>query len=291
MKNTGIADLHIHTNSSDGIHPPSEILPKLRETGISCIAITDHDSVEALDETKRRAKLFNIRTVTGVELSAEHENADLHFLGYFIDHHKKRFLDYLYLFKRRRYQRAQEMIEKLAKLNIKISLDKVIKFAGPGPVGRPHLADALVDSGYAGSRNDAFNKYLHNDGPVYVEKYKITSSEVIDLIHSIGGAAILAHPGITCSDDTIRQLVDSGLDGIEIIHPKHSPEITKNYVKLAGELSILTSGGSDFHGDFGDTSNLGTYYIDIEEVDRMEKYCESKRSEWIPPDDGEEDKS
>lgn len=280
MQNTGIADLHIHTNASDGFFPPAEILAMLKNSGISTVAITDHDSVVALDDAKRRASMFNIRLIPGVELCAEYHGKDLHFLGYFIDHHNKRFLDFLYLFRRRRYQRAQSMIEKLDELGMHITMEQVAAIARNGPIGRPHLADALINAGWADSRDDAFEKYLGNYGSVYVEKYRITHSEVFDLIHSIGGAAFLAHPGIDCSDQTIRELHEAGLDGLEVVHPKHTPEMVEHYTRFAGELSVLTCGGSDYHGSPEDENVLGKYFINEEHVDRIEKYCISKREEW-----------
>jgi len=286
VQNTGRADLHIHTNASDGFLSPVEILVMLKNSGISTIAITDHDSVAALDDANRRASMFNIRLIPGVELSAEYHGKDLHFLGYFIEHHNKRFLDFLYLFRRRRYQRAQGMIEKLGKLGMHITMEQVAAIARNGPIGRPHLADALINAGWADSRNDAFEKYLRYDGPVYVEKYRITPLEVFDLIHSIGGAAFLAHPGIDCSDQTIRELHEAGLDGLEIIHPKHTPEMVEHYTGFANELSVLTCGGSDYHGSPDEENIIGKYSIDEADVERIEKYCISKREEWCPEASG-----
>ncbi|KPK88918.1 hypothetical protein AMJ80_10500 [bacterium SM23_31] len=280
MQNTGRADLHIHTNVSDGFLSPAKILVKLKNSGISTIAITDHDSVAALDNANRRSSMFNIRLIPGVELSAEYHGKDLHFLGYFIDHHNKRFLDFLYLFRRRRYQRAQGMLEKLDKLGMHITMDQVAAIAFNGPIGRPHIADALINAGWADSRDDAFEKYLGYNGPVYVEKYRITPLEVFDLIHSIGGAAFLAHPGTGCSDGAIRELHGAGMDGLEIIHPKHTPEMVEHYKSLADELSILTCGGSDFHGSPDEEDVIGKYTIDEKSVDGIEKYCLSKRKEW-----------
>lgn len=292
MKNTGKADLHIHTTSSDGFYSPDEILMLVKDSDISRIAVTDHDSVAALDTLSRRAAMYNISTVSGVELSAEYNGQDLHFLGYFINHHNKRFLDYLYLFRRRRFQRAQEMIDLLAKMGIRISMEQVSKEAKNGPIGRPHLADVIVKKGYARSRSEVFEKYLCNEGPAYVDKYRITAPEVINLIHSIGGAVFLAHPGAYCDDNTIKKLVSLGLDGVEVVHPKHSAESVKHYKALARKLSILTCGGSDFHGDPESSVSFGDFSIDDSEVDNIEKYCISKRSAWeLAGDEELEDES
>lgn len=292
MQKTLKADLHIHTTMSDGFLTPDELLVRLRDTDIGCVSVTDHDSVAAIDALNRRASMFKIRIIPGVELSAEFNGRDLHFLGYFINHHSKRFLDYLYLFRRRRFQRAQEMIDLLEKMGIDISIDKVAESAKNGPIGRPHLADVLIQGGWAKTRDEAFEKYLGNDGPVYVEKYRITAVEVINLIHSIGGASFVAHPAIQCDDKTIKELAKEGLDGIEVTHPEHTLEDTQHFTSLAKKLRLLTSGGSDFHGDPNSDIKLGDCFIDEAEVNRIEKYCISKRAEWKVEngdDDGEVD--
>ena len=283
------ADLHIHTNVSDGVLSPDELLRMVKNSGISVIAVTDHDSVAALDTIHRRAERFSIQTVSGVELSTEFNGKELHFLGYCIEHHSKRFLDYLYLFRRRRYQCAQEIVEKLWKSGIRIKLEQVVRIAGNGPIGRPHIADVMTENGWTASRDEAFSKYLYNGGPFYVEKYCITAPEVLDLIHSIGGAVFLAHPGISCPDETIKELIPLGLDGIEIIHPKHTAEMVAHYTAAADELSLLISGGSDFHGDSPDEPQIGEYAINSRYVEEIASYCERKRSEWNIQIDTEEE--
>jgi predicted metal-dependent phosphoesterase TrpH len=280
MKKSKKADLHLHTDSSDGLLSPQELFEKIKKVGLTAVAVTDHDSVAAIDQFKRRTEMAAIKVVPAVELSGEFEGLDIHILGYCIKYHNKQFLDYLYLFQRRRYQRAQEMVEKFEKLGVTISIDRVSHFARNGPIGRPHIADALVENGIVRSRNEAFKKYLNNDGPVYVEKYKITASEVIELIHSIGGAAFVAHPGISCEDEIIYKLAAEGLDGIEVVHPKHSSQTQTRLKNLAKNLSLLECGGSDYHGYPERDKDLGNYTIPYEYVERIEQYCEDTREEW-----------
>ncbi|MFC1477470.1 PHP domain-containing protein [candidate division KSB1 bacterium] len=282
MKITTPVDLHIHTNASDGFVEPIEVLTRLKNAGIMTFSVTDHDSVAALDALNRRSSLYQMRLINGVELSAEYQHQDVHFLGYFINHHNKRFLDYLYLFRRRRHQRAQEMVAKLGKLGVKISMNYVESLARNKPIGRPHIADALVNAGAVGSRDEAFEKYLRDDGPVYLEKYRISAKEVIDLIHSIGGGAFLAHPGLSLSsDEPVKTLVEMGLDGIEVIHPRHTPEQVKHYTSLASKLKMKISGGSDFHGDPRGDDVLGKYIIDIATLSEIEHYCDENRERWL----------
>jgi len=283
------ADLHIHTNASDGFLTPAELILKLKDSGIKTFAVTDHDAVSAIDELKRRAEFYQLNIVTGVELSAEYKNKDLHFLGYFINHHSKRFLDYLYLFKRRRYQRAQEMLDRLNKISIQISIDEVVEKTGNGPIGRPHIADCMVEKEFVTSRDEAFQKYLNDEGEVYVAKYRIGADEVIDLVHSIGGAVFIAHPGISCDTRTIKELCEMGLDGIETLHPKHPESKVKKLNSLAEELGILKCGGSDFHGDPNSVIKLGDYTIDEDSVKEIEQYCADNRSLWIVDEPEEED--
>lgn len=283
-------DMHIHTNASDGMLEPVEVLSLIRKTDIKTFSVTDHDSVAALDEMNRRAKIFEMRLINGVELSSEYNGRDLHFLGYFINHHNKRFLDYLYLFRRRRYQRAEEIVGKLFKLGYKLSIDRISEMAGNGPLGRPHIADAMVEKRYVVSRAEAFDRFLGDDGPVYVEKYRITPEEVIALIHSIGGGAFLAHPGLSrVTEQEIKDIMPMGLDGIEILHPGHSEEDIELYTKLAKKYKLQTSGGSDFHGNPEKDEPLGTYVIDQSDVDKIEKYCDIQRDKWILPEEPDED--
>ncbi len=282
------ADLHLHTNMSDGLLSPQELILKIKDAGITIFSITDHDTVAALDEMKRRAGFFGLTAVPGVELSAEYDNNDMHFTGYFINYHSKRFLDYLYLFRRRRFQRAQEILIKLKKLGIAISMDRVTEFAGNGPIGRPHIAEAMMEAGAVETRDEAFENFLKKDGPVYVEKYRITAKEVIELIHSIGGAAFLAHPGINSLEKTIPELKELGLDGIEIVHPKHTEKEVNNLEKTAKNMSLLTAGGSDFHGGDEDLDNLGKYYVTEESVEKIREYCDEHRSEWITEESDED---
>lgn len=285
MKKSQKIDMHIHTNASDGYHSPLEILTILREAGIQTFAVTDHDSIASLDELKRRAGIYNMRLIPGVELSADFNGIDLHFLGYFINYHNKRFLDYLYLYRRRRYQRAQEMIELFAKQGIKISINRIVELARNGPIGRPHFADVLIKSGIVSDRDEAFDKYLNEKSPFYVKKYMVTAEEVIALIHSIGGAAILAHPGISCAKETIVELIGLGLDGVEIVHPKHSPVAVKHFTEVAEKHGLLMTGGSDFHGKPGGSDAISENLVDISLADKLESYCDMKRSDWIISDE------
>ncbi len=283
------ADLHIHTNVSDGFISPAELVIQLKNAGVKHFAITDHDAVAGIDEAVRRSKIYGLNVVPGVELSAEYNKKDLHILGYFINHHNKRFLDYLYLFKRRRFQRAQEMVELLVQQGIKIDLKQVTKLAGNGPLGRPHIADALIKLEVVGSRNEAFEKFLHKGGSIYVEKYRITVKEVIELIHSVGGAAFLAHPGLDADENIISELVDVGLDGIETVHSKHTVEMIDQFTKIAEKFSLLTSGGSDFHGDPEDNVKLGEHCVSEDVVKNIENYCIKHRDEWVIDDADKED--
>jgi hypothetical protein len=165
----------------------------------------------------------------------------------------------------------------------------VTAFANNGPIGRPHLADALIEGGFANDRDDAFDKFLKDDGPVYISKYRITPAEVFNLIHSIGGAAFLAHPGRDCADRIIRELHLSGLDGLEIVHPRHTDEVVERFRRLAGDLSLLTSGGSDFHGGKKEEETIGKYCVSVDAVDRIEEYCIEKRKDWyLDSDEGYE---
>lgn len=264
------ADLHMHTTFSDGALSPYELVKKCKQRGLSVIAITDHDSVDAFPDAIEYGKEFGVEVIPGVELSAMVDDKDVHILGYFVNHTNKRLLEYLQFFRLERVKRAERIVAKLNSINVPITLDAVMERAGKGAVGRPHIASAMVDEGYTRSYQEAFEKFIGNGGPAYEKKFHVTPEEAIKLISSSGGLSFLAHPGRFTSDDAVTQLIQCGLDGIEVIHPSHTPTHSAHYRGVVGEYFLLESGGSDFHGGKkNDDDVLGNYYIDETKVNMM----------------------
>jgi len=243
-----VADLHVHTYLSDGTFSPQQVLETARKSGLSCIAITDHDSIDGIGPTMELAASYNIEVIPGVELTAEANDDEIHIIGYFIDWKNEEFQAKLKLICQARVDRIKEMIVKLAKFGIEIDAEEVFEFAGPGSVGRPHLAQVMYQKGYVRSTNEAFQKYIRNHGPCYVKKYTLSPKEAIEMIKSIGGIPILAHPHLLKMDELISGFIEDGLQGIEVYHSDHPDSATIQYEKLAKRHGLLITGGSDCHG-------------------------------------------
>jgi predicted metal-dependent phosphoesterase TrpH len=241
-------DLHIHTTASDGQESPQEVVQRALEKNLAAIAITDHDSVAAIDPAVHMAHGTQLEIIPGVELGIYHHRADVHLLGYLVDHRAPAFLRQIRLFQQARYRRGQKIVSKLNQLGVDLQMDTVLAIAGEAPLGRPHVADALVREEYVHSYGEAFARYLGYHAPAYVPKLGLSAQEAIDLIHSVHGVAVLAHPGILDRDDLIPQLVDMGLDGLEAFHYKHDLTTRRHYVQLAHQHGLIFTGGSDCHG-------------------------------------------
>lgn len=268
----GKADLHIHTTYSDGVLSPYEVVNKAKEAGLRIISITDHDNVNALDEAIEIGKELGVEVIPGVELSASLEDKDIHILGYFFDHKNKNFLEYLSYFQRERLKRAERIVEKLNSINVPIKLETVLEKAGSGSVGRAHIAHALVEEGLTGSYSEAFSKYIGFGRPAYEKKSQFSPEDAIALIASARGLSFLAHPGKYTADEVLQQLIKSGLDGIEIVHPSHTPEKISHYRKIINQYFLLESGGSDFHGGKkNDHEALGQFTIPESLVQAMKR--------------------
>ncbi|MDX2136715.1 MAG: PHP domain-containing protein, partial [Chloroflexota bacterium] len=187
--------------------------------------------------------------IPGIELSAEDEAGDVHMLGYFIDIANAPLQTRLAEFRHEREGRGRKIVERLAQLNMPIEWARVQAIAGDAGIGRPHVARAMVERGYVESVRDAFDRFLYNGGPAYVARYRLSPEEAIGLIHSAGGVAVLAHPGLLADYRTmVKRLVPAGLDGVEVSHPDNNPTVRANLRGLAVEHDLIMTGGSDFHG-------------------------------------------
>jgi hypothetical protein len=260
------ADLHVHTRASDGDFSPEEVIRQAKEIGLAAIGIADHDTVGGIDEALKASEKYGVETVPGVELSSEFEQSEVHILGYFIDWHDRGFNDELHKFQEARKVRAGKILEKLHKLGINISHEEVAAVAGDGVIGRPHIAEVLAQRGYVRTKDAAFAKYLASGRPAYVPKYRLLPKDSIDMIHRIGGVAILAHPVFAQANHLLPDLVEFGLDGIEVYHSKHDSATTEYYKKVAEELHLLATGGTDCHGV---NSPLGTVKVPYEVVEKI----------------------
>jgi 3',5'-nucleoside bisphosphate phosphatase len=248
-------DLHSHTTASDGSFTPRELVAHACERGLAAVGLTDHDTIDGIKTAREASDEFGVEVIAGIEISAQHESPGvMHVLGYLIDDQDERLLERVSWVQARRNERNPKIIERLNDMGVEITLDDVKELAGAGQVGRPHIAQVLVDRGVAESVRDAFNRFLHTGCPAYVEKVKLSPADSIEVIRSAGGAAVLAHPYQLHRGDEeelkrlVEPLVDVGLSGIECYYPEHTSEQTERLLKLAGHYSLVVTGGSDFHG-------------------------------------------
>ena len=242
------ADLHIHTEYSDGKDKPAEIIAKSVQIGLKSISITDHDSVEAYSSAVPEAARCGIDLLAGVELSTDYEGQDIHILAYCLDPLNTLVQEYLKTFRSDRLKRAKKILAKLQQLNINIGYEKLQKYEDIGAMGRPHVAQAMLDGGYVGSIAEAFELYIGVGKPAYVPRLKYSPGDMVKLIRKLGGVPVLAHPGISCGDDLIKLLLADGLQGLEVYHPEHTEVMKKHYFQICQRFSLIETGGSDYHG-------------------------------------------
>lgn len=242
------ADLHIHTTVSDGTDTPVDILNKALNLGLKAIAITDHDIMEGAVVAQQQAKGKNIEVLAGVEISCYYQEREVHVLGYFNNIKDSELSDTLAEMREFRLVRAWEMVNRLKRMGIDIRWKRVRQLAGEGSIGRPHVADALVEQGYIPNRESAFKKYIGYGCPAYVPRKKMSPVEAIELIGDANGIAVLAHPGIINKKMPFKDLMKHGLKGIEVWHPHHSSLQTQYFLNLTQKLGLIPTGGSDYHG-------------------------------------------
>ncbi len=255
-----IADLHLHSTASDGRLRPSEIVELAKRKGFSCIALSDHDSIDGIAEAISSGNKHNVEIVPAVELSTKYNGGEVHILGYFIDWESASLRSMLHQLMLFRENRGKTMVEKLQKLGLDISWEEVQEQAGSKNVGRVHIASALLAKGYIADIGGAFTEELiGNDGKAYVEKSEISPVEAITLIKKYLGVSVLAHPGFYKKDAKLNEtdvafFQSQGLQGIEIFHTKHNDEDTAFYQDIAGKYGLKITGGSDCHG--GNTGEI-----------------------------------
>lgn len=265
----GYADLHLHTNRSDGYNSPKELIDLVRRHELRAIAIVDHDDVSGVQEAMDYASSFGIDVISGVELSVSYLHYDLHILAYCFDHQNSQLVEHLKMVRIERLKRARKIVEKLNKLGMPISFDAVLKKAGSGSVGRPHVANVLLDEGYVYSFQDAFNRFLGDGKPANIDKYRLDIQTTISLVRDAGGICSIAHPGLQLGQDDLLFLIKAGVHGIEVVHPKHNEEEARNYRELAQAYGLVETGGSDFHGGKKGDDVLGKYTIPLAAVDKI----------------------
>lgn len=266
-----IYDLHVHTNYSDGLFEPTKVVRNAISRHLAGIAITDHDSVDGVEEAILEShKSNNIEIIPGIEFGCVYKNEEVHILGLFIDYRDPDLILQTKLLKEGRQKRGIKMVGLINDLGIPITIDDVMGFSRDNFIGRPHIARALMEQGYVSNLQEAFTRYLERGKPAYAERYTLSIEDAIELINKVGGVSVLAHPGLLKNTAIIDYCILKGIQGIECIHSKHDRLHTKSFRNIAKRNKLLITGGSDCHGEVthGDLL-LGKYGVGEEEVNKI----------------------
>jgi predicted metal-dependent phosphoesterase TrpH len=244
-------DLHMHTTASDGRSTPTALVAEVAAQGITTMAVTDHDTTAAWDEVSAAAAASGIACIPGIEITAVDEGRDVHMLAYFIDPHDAGLNAFLVTQRTDRHRRLDEIGERLERLGVPVDLEKAKIKAGHRmgrALGRPLAAAALVDAGHVSTLKEAFDRYLGEGRPAFIERLGVSAVEVVALVARAGGLTAMAHPGKTLRDDLIPRLVAAGMPALEVYHPDHDTIDTARYRQMATRFDVLPTGGSDYHG-------------------------------------------
>lgn len=250
-------DLHLHSNASDGRLKPEALVARAAELGMEFISLTDHDTVDGIIPALKAARKFpGLKFIPGVEISTDITDGEAHILGYFIDYKSQELAKELARFRGSRETRAQRMVEKLRVMGMAIEWARVQEIAGEGSIGRPHIAEALMEKGYISKFEEAFDKYIGHGKPAYVERDKMTPEEAVALVLRSGGIPVLAHP-FTVKDPEalIKTLKAAGLAGMEVYYKDNTPEQSAAMLKLTSKYGLIATGGTDYHA-IGDSAEV-----------------------------------
>jgi len=265
------ADLHLHTAFSDGTYSPEELAGHGARHGFSCLALTDHDTVEGCARMGAACRKEGIEFLPATELTAEFKGTELHIIGYCIDIEHPKMLSEMEHFQSVRQNRIKEMVERLNRMNVPLREEAVMAIANCRSPGRPHIARALIQINVCKNLDEAFERFLKKGRPAWVPKFKISANEAIALIHAAGGLAVMAHPGLVHHDSMIPDLVAAGLDGIECYHTRHPTTTVEHYLQIAEEHHLLVTGGSDCHGMNKGQPLIGSIKLPYQHVEQLKE--------------------
>ena len=245
-------DLHLHSTVSDGRLPPGELVRFAHSCGVTTMALSDHDTTDGVAEAQAVGDSLGVRVIPAIELSTDIPGASIHILGLFLDHQTAMFQATIGQFRAARLERAQQMVDALTRLGAPITLERVFEIAGEGSVGRPHVAQALLEAGHIQSIDEAFERFIGRGGPAYFEGFRLEPEEGIRLIHSVGGLASWAHPNELDGRDWreyLPSVVAAGIDGLEVYYSKdYGPEVPQQMLDACRQHDLVPTVGSDYHG-------------------------------------------
>ena len=279
----GLIDLHLHSTYSDGTNTPEELVALAAEAGLAAAVLTDHDTMEGTPRFLAAARAAGLRSLAGMEISADVPHRTVHLLAYGCDPSEPRLAAALARVRDGRAERNARILEKLAKLGCPVMMDEVRAEAGNAEVvGRPHIAAALVRRGFAEDRVDAFRRFLGRGAPAYAERFRLSPEEALSLVAGAGGVVSLAHPASTGYNPAelrrfVGHLAEHGLAGIECLYTGYLPNQVEEYVGLAREFGLLVTGGTDYHGDNKPGIRIGVAYgrlkVPLSAFEALEARC------------------
>src|SRR3989304_1335452 len=266
----GLGAQHAQPPASDGALPAEELVRLAKASGVSVLAVTDHDTLAGIPSAMAEGARGGLAIVPGVEVTAYVDDLEVHILGHFIHPDDAQLTRFLALSRDDRIERIRRMIDKLWSLGLPLDADEILTQAPGSSVGRPHLAQAMVRRGYVTSVQEAFDRYLTPGKPAHVERSRVPAAEVMSAIKRAGGVPSLAHPGVYGRDKMIPRLVEQGLMGLEVPHPDHDADAIFRYERMRLRYGMLAAGGSDYHGALGlRTSSLGRPSLPEAEFERL----------------------
>jgi 3',5'-nucleoside bisphosphate phosphatase len=285
MTNASSIDLHTHSTASDGIYAPTELVRRAGEVGLRVLALTDHDTTGGLEEAAQAAAALDIDFIPGIEINTDVSGGEVHVLGYFPQYRQPAFQSVLKRLRDARERRGQRMVELLNEHGIAVSWERVRELA-QGAVGRPHVAQALLEAGYVQTIGEAFDRYIGNGRFAYVPRYRLTPANAVRLIASVQGLPVMAHPiwlpGLDKLRDWLPGLCEVGMVGLETYYGSYTEEQERALSALADEYHLIPTGGSDFHGPGIHSTPLGGHRVPYECVERLKAEAASRRDS-IPP--------
>lgn len=260
-------DLHVHTTASDGAWSPEDVTRTAAARGLDALAVTDHDTTAGCAAALALGADLNLQIIPGIEVSSSHAGRDIHVLGYFVDPAATELREHERVARNRREERMREMLAKLEGLGIEVPFEAVERAAGPDRVvlGRPHLAQALVEGGHVASISEAFDTLIADSGPAFVSTHMLTPMDAIGIIEAAGGLAVWAHPPGELVQDLIDPMVEAGLRGMEVYRPRNRRDQMLRLENICRSRGLFPTGGSDWHGPDGG-AQLGDFFVTSDEV-------------------------
>jgi predicted metal-dependent phosphoesterase TrpH len=267
-----VIDIHTHSRASDGEYGAEDLAARVAASGLTVWGLCDHDTVAALQTAADAAARHGVRFVPGIELSAFLDRMEIHLLGHFVDPAHETLTKFEDFLAERRRERMAAMIGKLASLGVVVSAGQIERFSGGKTIGRPHVAKAIVEAGQASTVKEAFDRYIGEGRPAYVQRYRLEAAEAVALVRGAGGTVTIAHPGLSKLErGELKRLRQAGIVGLEVAHPEQNPSMREKYGRLAAELGFVATAGSDYHGaTVSPGRQLGAVSMEPEAFARLE---------------------